>query len=148
MKALVPITGQEEEEQIIEMLRSLPKSIEELIVLHVQDPSPEKTFEMLELGHHHISKYRLEEVQKTQEAYAQQAVNRAIDIIRRYVDILATGIILKGRANEEIMRAIQKEGAELVILFAKKNATGPKSIGKTARFVLDHAPCSVLLIRK
>jgi nucleotide-binding universal stress UspA family protein len=37
------------------------------------------------------------------------------------------------------------------VLFASRHpgrpATGPPAVGRTARFVLDHAPCPVLLLR-
>jgi nucleotide-binding universal stress UspA family protein len=41
--------------------------------------------------------------------------------------------------------------ADLVVLFARRHGggplTGPPSVGHTARFVVDHAPCPVLLLR-
>lgn len=41
--------------------------------------------------------------------------------------------------------------ADLVVLFARRRgggpSTGPPSVGHTARYVVDHAPCPVLLVR-
>jgi hypothetical protein len=36
--------------------------------------------------------------------------------------------------------------AALLVLARESAAAGPKSLGKTARFVVDHAACPVLLI--
>lgn len=52
-----------------------------------------------------------------------------------------------GRELCEIARAVR---AEVMVLFASRRggaASGPGSVGHTARFVVDHAPCPVLLIR-
>ncbi|MDQ6673558.1 MAG: universal stress protein [Chloroflexota bacterium] len=55
-----------------------------------------------------------------------------------------------GEPGREICAVAAAIGAGLVVLFASRRAraaSGPGSVGHTARFVLDHAPCPVLLIR-
>jgi nucleotide-binding universal stress UspA family protein len=55
-----------------------------------------------------------------------------------------------GEPGREICAVAAAVGAGLIVLFASRRApgaTGPRSIGHTARFVLDHAPCAVLLAR-
>ena len=50
-----------------------------------------------------------------------------------------------GRPEHEVVTAAAQGAALLVV--AREGATaGPKSLGKTARFVVDHAACPVLLI--
>ena len=58
----------------------------------------------------------------------------------------------QGRPEREIVNAAAEWRADLVLINARvendrKPAVGPKSVGHVARFVLDHAPCPVLLIR-
>jgi nucleotide-binding universal stress UspA family protein len=58
----------------------------------------------------------------------------------------------KGRPEREIVNAAAEWQADLVIVCARaeygvKHSIGPKSVGHVARFVLDHAPCPVLLVR-
>jgi nucleotide-binding universal stress UspA family protein len=58
----------------------------------------------------------------------------------------------EGRPEREIVNAAAEWRAELIIIDARagydrKPAVGPKSVGHVARFVLDHAPCPVLLVR-
>jgi nucleotide-binding universal stress UspA family protein len=51
-----------------------------------------------------------------------------------------------GRAEREVITACQ--GAALLVCARDGDRTrlGPKSLGRHTRFVLDHAPCAVLLI--
>lgn len=58
----------------------------------------------------------------------------------------------EGRPEREIVNAAAEWRADLIIINAqaeydRKPAVGPKSVGHVARFVLDHAPCPVLLVR-
>jgi len=51
-----------------------------------------------------------------------------------------------GRVEREVLDAV--EGAELLILARDGDRAhlGPKSLSPATRFILDHAPCPVLLI--
>src|SRR5260370_6653620 len=58
----------------------------------------------------------------------------------------------EGRTEREIVNAADEWQADLIIIcpraeYKDKHQIGPKSVGNVARFVLDHAPCTVLLIR-
>jgi nucleotide-binding universal stress UspA family protein len=57
-----------------------------------------------------------------------------------------------GRPEREIVNAAAAWDADLILIcprsvYGKEPAIGPKSVGHVARFVLDHAPCPVLLAR-
>ncbi|MFJ5213545.1 universal stress protein [Streptomyces sp. NPDC088354] len=53
---------------------------------------------------------------------------------------------LTGRVEREVVAAA--EGAELLVLArdGDRSHLGPHSLGPAARFVVDHAPCPVLLV--
>ena len=58
----------------------------------------------------------------------------------------------EGRPEREIVNVAAEWQADLVILCPRAEyggppTIGPKSVGHVARFVLDHAPCPVLLVR-
>jgi nucleotide-binding universal stress UspA family protein len=58
----------------------------------------------------------------------------------------------EGRPEREIVNAAAEWRADLIIIcpraeYRDKRQIGPKSVGHVARFVLDHAPCPVLLVR-
>jgi nucleotide-binding universal stress UspA family protein len=51
----------------------------------------------------------------------------------------------RGRVKHEVVQAC--EGADLLVVARDGEArVGPKSLGPNARFVVDHAPCQVLLV--
>ena len=57
-----------------------------------------------------------------------------------------------GRPEREIVTFAQEWHADLIVICPRLpqsngQAIGPKSVGHVARFVLDHAPCPVLLVR-
>ena len=57
-----------------------------------------------------------------------------------------------GRPEREIVTLARERRADLVVICPRSPlsdgpALGPKSVGHVARFVLDHAPCPVLLVR-
>ena len=57
-----------------------------------------------------------------------------------------------GRPEREIVNAAADWNADLILIcprtiYDDRPTIGPKSVGHVARFVLDHAPCPVLLVR-
>jgi len=58
---------------------------------------------------------------------------------------------LRGRPEREIVAHAAKIGAAMVAVGARPHESptpaGPHSLGHVARFVVDHAPCPVLLVR-
>jgi len=58
----------------------------------------------------------------------------------------------EGRPEREIVNCAAEWNADLIVICPRANydgrpTIGPKSVGHVARFVLDHAPCPVLLVR-
>jgi nucleotide-binding universal stress UspA family protein len=58
----------------------------------------------------------------------------------------------EGRPEREIVNCASEWNADLVVICPRaeydgRPTIGPKSVGHVARFVLDHAPCPVLLAR-
>ncbi|MFY9987644.1 MAG: universal stress protein [Chthoniobacterales bacterium] len=78
----------------------------------------------------------------------------AREIIEESLRYLSGAEVLQreGRPEREIVNAAAEWGADLIIIcpraeYKDKHKIGPKSVGHVARFVLDHAPCPVLLVR-
>ena len=82
---------------------------------------------------------RLEELAA---ASAQQLLRAAAERLGRP----ATRLERSGRIEREVVAAA--EGADLLILARDGDRTrlGPRSLGPATRFVVDHAPCPVLLV--
>ncbi|MGW2859734.1 universal stress protein [Streptomyces sp. NPDC001205] len=58
----------------------------------------------------------------------------------------ARRLALHGRPEQQVVRAV--EGADLLVCARDGDRTrlGPRSLGPATRFVVDHAPCPVLLV--
>ena len=66
--------------------------------------------------------------------------------------IKITHLVAQGRPEQEIIAAAERLNADAVILCARPRTgptePGPRSVGHVARFVVDHSPVPVLLIRR
>jgi nucleotide-binding universal stress UspA family protein len=80
---------------------------------------------------------RLEEV-------AEAAADDLLNAARARLGQPARVIRIRGRAKHEIVTAA--EGATMLVVARDGPGPGPKSLGKDVRFVVDHAPCPVLLV--
>ena len=90
---------------------------------------------------------REEEMRQAEKSSAQDILNEGL---RRFPS--AEAIQRQGRPEREIVNAAAEWQADLVIIYPRaeyggRHTIGPKSVGHVARFVVDHAPCPVLLVR-
>jgi nucleotide-binding universal stress UspA family protein len=90
---------------------------------------------------------REDEMQQAEKASAEDILNEGL----RHLPGAET-LQRKGRPEREIVNTAAEWQADLVVICARaeyggKTTIGPKSVGHVARFILDHAPCPVLLLR-
>ena len=80
------------------------------------------------------------------EALAAGAARELLDAAARRLGRDATTIERTGRVEREVVQAA--EGAELLVVArdGDRSWLGPHSLGHATRFVVDHAPCPVLLV--
>jgi len=90
-----------------------------------------------------------------QEKIQQAEIGAAQDILQEGMRNLpqAETLSCEGRPEHEIIQFASEWHADLIIICSRSPAfggptVGPKSFGHVARFVLDHAPCPVLLLRQ
>jgi nucleotide-binding universal stress UspA family protein len=55
--------------------------------------------------------------------------------------------LLEGSPKHAIRALLDAEGADALVVFVHGREVGPKSIHKEARFLIDHAPCTVLVVK-
>jgi nucleotide-binding universal stress UspA family protein len=84
-------------------------------------------------------------------AVEQGSAEEIIDEGLRYLSG-AEALQREGRPEREIVNAAAEWQADLIVIcpraqYRDRRQIGPKSVGRVARFVLDHAPCPVLLVR-
>ena len=65
--------------------------------------------------------------------------------------VAVASVVRRGRPEQCIVRAAEDLGADAIVLSARPgpqaSEPGPRSVGHVARFVLDHSPVPVLLVR-
>ena len=78
------------------------------------------------------------------EAMADSAATELLDAAAARLGRAADRVRRHGRPEHQVTEAAR--GASLLVVAREGAEAGPKSLGKAARFVVDHAPCPVLLI--
>jgi nucleotide-binding universal stress UspA family protein len=80
------------------------------------------------------------------EAIAAAAAAGLLDAAATRLGRAAARVERHGRVEREVVRAAV--GAELLVVVRDGDLTrlGPRSLGPATRFVVDHAPCPVLLV--
>lgn len=128
-------------------------SSDELIIglLYVTDSGPHHEIERKRewlLRPRHPSGPLQEKIQHAEAGAAQDILQEGV----RYLP-QAESLSREGRPEQEIIQCASEWEADLIVICPRTPALGgpalgPKSVGHVAHFVLDHAPCPVLLLRK
>jgi nucleotide-binding universal stress UspA family protein len=121
-----------------------------LAILFVTDSGPRHDIEHLRerfLRHPGPPPLREEEMRQAERSSAKDILNEGL---RHFPG--AETLQRQGRPEREIVNTAAEWQADLVIIcpraeYGGKPTIGPRSVGHVARFVLDHAPCPVLLVR-
>ncbi|MFH9347775.1 universal stress protein [Kitasatospora sp. NPDC017646] len=94
------------------------------------------------LGRGHRERDPGDQVEHLADASARQLLDAAAERLGR----ACTRLERTGRTEREVVSAA--EGAALLVLARDGDRTrlGPHSLGPATRFVVDHAPCPVLLV--
>ncbi|MEZ0294701.1 MAG: universal stress protein [Solirubrobacteraceae bacterium] len=79
-------------------------------------------------------------------AISDEAAHALLEDARERIGRPAETVARRGRVEREVVAAAQD--ADLLVLArdGDRGRLGPKSLGPPARFVVDHAPCRVLLV--
>ena len=147
-RVLVCVAGAETE-PFWERCRALLPRDAEVEIHHVIDEVPARELEqrfMRHPGHPPPPGY---------DARARAAETRGSDAIlddaRRALGIAAATSVGRGRPEWEIVRRAGETDASLVVVGCRPGELTtppePHSLGHVARFVVDHAPCPVMLVR-
>lgn len=119
-------------------------------LLYVIDTGPRREIGLMRerfFRPHDLPPARDEQLQQVELTAAQEILQEGT----RYFP-QAEALQRPGRPEREIVMCAATWNADLVAICPRSPdftgpATGPKSVGHVARFVLDHAPCPVILAR-
>jgi nucleotide-binding universal stress UspA family protein len=142
MRALVWII-EDTWQATIDDAQALLPSDAEITLLHVASTEPETVARAARrglLGRHPPPPRQ--ELQTISEQAAQELLNEAQQRLGRSATLESR----RGRVEREVVAVA--EHADLLILArdGDRERLGPRSLGPATRFVIDHAPCRVLLI--
>jgi nucleotide-binding universal stress UspA family protein len=153
MHVLCPI-GQRGGPELVQRLAEVLDKGAELLLLHVIDTGPRHDLKHLIEGLRHGPASipgRGPELSAAEETAGQTSLAET-QAAAEAAGFSAQSRSAKGRPEEVIMQVARDEAVLLICISAREGAEGhphigPASVGHTARFVLDHAPCDVLLLR-
>jgi nucleotide-binding universal stress UspA family protein len=128
----------------------LRNDVATLGLLYVIDIGPHEEMERRRerlLRPHELPLARREQMRQAEQASAQDILEEGA----RYLPG-AEQLQREGRPEREIVNCAAEWNADLIVICPRSQLSGgppigPKSVGHVARFVLDHAPCPVLLVR-
>lgn len=123
----------------IDAARSLPAS-DRIILLAVDDPAD---------APHPIGGLLGRAAMRAQPAMAQRQNQAAIEALDRAAKELGRPCetrILTGAAERVVPEAVDGVGMLILVRDGDLSRLGPRSLGRRTRFIIDHAPCRVLLV--
>jgi len=97
---------------------------------------------------------------KVEQRLAEADHLRAVELLEMWherfavalPDAQVTHVVVQGRPEQEIVAAADRLAADLLVLCPRPRTgptePGPRSLGHVARFVVDHSPVPVLLVRR
>ena len=138
----------------VELVRRVAQAArpgDEVVLLHVIDTGPRHDLNHLggTLRPHHQQREELDAAE--QEAGQQMLQESAAEAGR--LGLASTTRLERGRPEQVVVALARDLDVSLVAVLARENpqahpVQGPPSIGHTARFVIDHAPADVLVLRE
>jgi len=153
--AVLCLSGLDTDEFLAQALRRLPGPAWRFVLLYVIDtrPAEDLGYRRQALFRGRLPPERLAQVTSAEQATAQEVMDEARNVLlQQRPGSLVETRLLRGRPEREIIRLAGELGCDLLVVGARfrggpRPDSGPPSVGHVARFVLDHAPCDVLLLR-
>jgi nucleotide-binding universal stress UspA family protein len=153
MKVLIAVKGAETEEYLRRVAALAPLREAQLIILaHVIDAGARSGVELGReryFGRRTLGGDRSLELTAAEEARAGAALQFAHAALTDagIDDARLSDRTLRGKPNETLRDLAEQESIDLIVVGARAGKPGPHSLGKTARFLVDHAPRAALLVR-
>ena len=125
---------------------------DEVLIAHVVDTGPRSGIEQGRdrfMTRRPLGAERSAELERIEQEAARARLQFARQVLMEagVREQTVREIVLRGRPNEELRALAVSERPDLVVVQGRAGESGPRSLGKTARFVVDHAPGSALLVR-
>lgn len=152
MRVLVLVDGLHTHELLESLARLLNLQDAEMLLVHVQGPGARAGLDMLQHqpGGHRRPPPRERDLVEAEEMGSTAALAEAEAAARLLAAAVETAQV-RGEPGPAVCELARSAGVDLIAIRAggrDQPSVGPKSLGPTARFVSDHSPCPVLLLRE
>jgi nucleotide-binding universal stress UspA family protein len=138
-------------QELLEALERFVSSEVDLLLVYVEGPSARAGLEML--GHRpggaRMPPHRAHGLAEAEATRATDALAEAEKLARRRMSAVEV-VTASGEAGQVVCGLAARRQVDLVVVRAggrDRPPAGPKSLGPAARFITDHSPCPVLLLR-
>ncbi len=137
--------------EVIRHVAPITREGDELVLVHVIDEGPRHDLDRLRGPLHPHHEHR-EELDAAEEEAGKAMLKEALAEAAR-LGLTASERLERGRPEHVVVELAREANATLVVLYARESPQGqprigPPSVGHTARFVVDHSPTHVLLLRE
>jgi nucleotide-binding universal stress UspA family protein len=151
MRVLILVDGFHTKQLMTSLTRLVNLDHFELLLVYVQGPAPRAGLDLVRRrpGRHGLPPLRERELAQAELEESANALAEAEKLahpLSRNVE----SIQVTGEPGHAVCDIASRQGAELIVMRAggrDQPRIGPGSLGPTARFVADHSPCPVLLLR-
>lgn len=152
MRILLGIDGSDTRGMLTELATLLPLQEHELLLAHIHDTGARGEMELIRgrFPGRPLPVDRLERIGAAERARADGILEdgeHAAHGLARTVGVHADA----GEPGRLLVTTAAERQVDLVVVGARSETgtvpAGPRSLGQTARFVVDHSPCPVLLLR-
>jgi nucleotide-binding universal stress UspA family protein len=151
MRALVLIDGLHTAEMLDSLARLMNLREAELLLVYVQGPGQRAGLDLMRRrpGGHQLPPHRERELADAEREGAASALAEA-EARARQVAPSVESVQLRGEPGRAVLDLAVQRRVDLIAVRAGGRdhvSAGPRSLGPIARFVADHSPCAVLLLR-
>ena len=152
MRIVVGIDGNATRDQLLALDRLLTLRRHELVLVYVHDTGVRGELEFLHerVLRRGLSGPDLARVEQADAARAQAIILES-ETAARELQAQPRTIVDAGEPGRVLVAIAADQQADLVVVAARSGGlnvrAGPRSLGHAARFVVDHSPCPVLLLR-
>jgi nucleotide-binding universal stress UspA family protein len=137
--------------EVVRKVAPIMRQGDELTLVHVIDTGPRHDLDRLK-GPLHLHHEHRVELDSAEEEAGKAMLKEALEEAGR-LGLTASERLERGNPEHVVVELARETNAELVVLHARElpkahPRVGPPSVGHTARFVVDHSPTNVLLLRE
>ena len=150
MKVIVACDGRDLASFLAAAGRTVALQSAEVVLAHVIDESFPEAWRQV-ASHHwpgrHAEPRDPPRVQEAARRLAKDVLDDALALTSEWPAAIRRSVDLVGNPERELVRLVLEERADLIVVGQHRFELGPHALGRCARFVVDHAPCQVLLVR-